>query len=125
MPDVNLEALFAESPKTESPKQERKQYTFNAILKEVIVDGETLWLKFDINGHPHRNEYSKAVNKAYLRETASLLNRYLNVPVQDGNPGAILNALMANKIAIRMWSSSFFDKAKDKYVTSSGFMEKE
>lgn len=98
---------------------------FTAVLTGVTAkDNGKALLTFAIEGHPHRNEYSKEVSLKYMEDMFEIFNSYLAAPLQEFNPDSLINALLTEKPVLHMWSKSFFDKAQNKYRTDSSFMGK-
>jgi hypothetical protein len=124
-----IKDLMQEVGKEKANAVAKKTYTFNAILKEFSArkteDKKVIVrLNFDVVGHPYRNTYIKEVSVNYLLDVLPLLNRYLEKQDKTEDLDGLLSKLQSKNISIKMWSSSFFDKAKDKYVTDCGFIEK-
>ena len=118
--------LNAVNTKTETTTVAKKVYKFTAILTDYEAKAENgkirVRMNFNITGHPFRETYTKEVSVNYLNEVLPLLNRYVKTKTE--NLDVLLEQLIKSKTPLNMWSSSYFDKAKDKYITDAGFIEK-
>lgn len=128
--DFNIDELVKEVATEKATAVSKRTYLFHGTLKDVqgrkSQDGTKAFVRltFDVVGHPYRNTYIKEVSANYLIELLPLLNSYLPQADRSESLNVLLKNLITKKVSLKMWSSSFFDKANDKYVTDAGFIQK-
>ena len=127
--DFNIDELVKEVATEKATAVSKRTYFFHGTLKEVSArkseDGTKAFVRmtFAVIGHPYRNTYIKEVSANYLIELLPLLNSYLPKADRSESLNVLLKNLITKNVSIKMWSSSYFDKAKDKYVTDAGFIQ--